>query len=59
MSRFERKVLAVQAPHAEKALEPFADFTIVATVNLNNRIVFVLEKEKGPGRLKKVDGKDD
>ena len=59
MSKFERRVISVQPPHAEVELEKYADYVIVSVVPVNNRIVFVLEKEKGPGRPKKEDGKDE
>ena len=54
MPKYERRVISVQSPHAEKELEKYSDFSIVLAVNLNNRIVFVLEKERGPGRPKKA-----
>ena len=54
MTKYDRKVISVQPPHAEKELEKYSDFSIVLAVNLNNRIVFVLEKERGPGRPKKA-----
>ena len=55
MPKFDRKVLSVQPPQAESELEKYSEYSIVLAVNLNNRIVFVLEKEKGPGRPPKKD----
>ena len=59
MSKFERKVVSVQPPHAQDELEKYSDFAIVSVTPVNNRLVFVLEKEKGPGRPKKADDKDE
>ena len=59
MAKYERRVISVQAPHLEKELEKYGDFAIVSVVNLNNRVVVLLEKEKGPGRPKKDNGKAD
>jgi hypothetical protein len=59
MPKFERKVISVQPPHAQGELEKYDDFSIVSVTSVNNRLVFVLEKEKGPGRPKKIDGKDE
>ena len=56
MTKYDRKVISVQPPQAEKELEKYSDFSIVSVVNLNNRVIFVLEKERGPGRPKKGDG---
>ena len=60
MSKFERRVISVQPPHAEDELEKYGDFSIAAVVPVNNRLVFILEKEKGPGRPpKKIEVKDE
>mgnify|MGYP001577017742 CR=1 FL=1 len=59
MAKYDRRVISVQPPHAEKELEKFADYVIVSVTPVNNRLVFVLEKEKGPGRPKKENGKDE
>jgi hypothetical protein len=56
MPKFERRVISVQPPHAQAELEKLGDFSIVACVPVNNRLVFILEKEKGPGRPKKENG---
>ena len=57
MAKFERRVISVQPPHAQDELEKYPDFSIVSVTPVNNRLVFVLEKEKGPGRPKKENGK--
>ena len=59
MAKFERKVISVQPPHAQLELEKYNDYVIVSVTPVNNRLVFVLEKEKGPGRPKKENGKDE
>jgi hypothetical protein len=57
MPKFERKVISVQPPHAQLELEKYSDYAIVSVTPVNNRLVFILEKEKGPGRPKKDNGK--
>ena len=60
MSKFERRVISVQPPHAEKELEKYSDYAVISVTPVNNRLVFILEKEKGPGRpLKKIEVKDE
>ena len=42
MTKYDRKVISVQPPQAEKELEKFADYLIVSVTPVNNRLVFVL-----------------
>ena len=57
VSKFERKVISVQPPHAADELAKYDDYSIVSVTPVNNRLVVILEKEKGPGRPRKESGK--
>jgi len=57
MSKYDRRVISVQPPHAQGELEKYTDYVIVSVTAVNNRLVFVLEKERGPGRPKRDNDK--
>ena len=56
MAKFDRKIVSFSsAAQADDRVSEYEEFNIVAVVGLDKRLVFIFEKERGPGRPKKKD----